>query len=292
MKYRSTQQIITLFGLLLAASGAWAHCAGKHSGNHPHCGGGGDGGDSGDPYPLICTITDDAGDTVRSDGLGDYVDGDDRAECTTGGTTQPNASGLLLDTIAHGPIKRAIRKIDLAFNGCAVDNDCNIAPLEFFQAGATSDDMEDMHISLRPYPEDGHIQNLPADDFYSMALSIGLEGYAERWAFQIRAREVPPEWNDGAWCKPANPADAVTDFDVNVYLWPDANSDGTPDGYTVTTGTFDDTSVQPPIVTPGATRAVFCSNVGPISCDGTASGNMCNILGEVDVQFTWHSENK
>ena len=42
---------VTACLLLLSSSLAWAHCGGNHTGNHPHCNGGGSSG--GDPDPVF-----------------------------------------------------------------------------------------------------------------------------------------------------------------------------------------------------------------------------------------------
>lgn len=273
--------------LLLAAPVAVAHCAGNHTGNHPHCSG--DGGDSGDSIPLDCTVVDQVDPltgAVLSDGEGVYADGIRKVLCSTGGTTQPNLSGIAMNSVAQGPVKKADRKIDLAFlGGCLAGNDCGDAPAvpgEFFTAGT----LEDAGIGVRPYPEQDHIQNLAPGLSYEMAARIFPSGYAERWSFQLMGRVMPSEFHQGVWCDLEqnpnfDPDDAISQ-DTTVYIW----DDGT--GYTVTTGTITGPG-SPPAVSPGTRVATLCSNAGPVECGGPSNSDLCNLRGQVAVQFTLHA---
>ena len=276
----------------LSSTTAVAHCAGKHTGTHPHCAGdGGSGGDSGEAIPLVCTLSDLLDDTLFSDTGASYVDGTDKVGCATGGTTQPNLSGVALDTVTKGPEKRAVRFYDLALNPCVIDNECNVAPPEIFTFG----DLESGLVAATPYPEQDHIQNLTPGESYSMAGRIALSGFADRWNLQLMGRVIPPEFHQGIFCdleqNPGfDPADAISE-DVTVYLWPDDDSNGVADGYTITTGTIASAG-SPPLVNPGVRLATICSNSGSVACGGPDNGDLCNLIGQVEVQFTLHTENQ
>jgi hypothetical protein len=49
---------LSLIAVMLMPTGAYAHCEGKHTGNHPHCQGGGGGGDTQTTFEVYVTITD------------------------------------------------------------------------------------------------------------------------------------------------------------------------------------------------------------------------------------------
>jgi len=76
-----------------------------------------------------------------------------------------------------------------------------------------------------------------------------------------------------------------------VHVWADNDGDGVPDGYTVTTGTFD-SDTSPTGLTPGSRIATICSTAGPVVCNGPDNSDMCNLLGQVEVQFTLFSTNQ
>ena len=65
------------------------------------------------------------------------------------------------NTVSKGAIKRAIRKIDLAFGPCIKDYDCETIPPEFFEESLILEDMEDVWIGTGPYPGMGNISLLP-----------------------------------------------------------------------------------------------------------------------------------
>ena len=286
----ATALVLALAGPLHVPDAA-AHCAGNHTGNHPHCDGGGGSTESGEPIPLDCAFSDLVDDTLFSDtGLG-YSDGVDKVRCSTGGTSQPNLSGVALDTVTKGPVHKAVRFFDLALNPCVVDFECDLAPAEIFTFGS----LESGVVASTAYSEQDHIQNLTPGETYSMAGRIALSGYADRWNLQFMGRVIPADFHQGIWCdleqNPGfDPADAVSE-DLTVYLWPDDDGNGVADGYTLTTGTIA-AGGSPPVVTPGTRLATICSNTGSLVCGGPSNGDLCNLTGFVEVQYTLHTENQ
>jgi hypothetical protein len=247
--------------------------------------------EDGEIISLDCTLTPrHAGDNVFSDGNDLYVDGSEKVACRTGGVAQPNLSGIRFDTLTKGSYRKAIRGVDLAFSGCAVDRDCGVLPPSLFALANSSDDLEIVNFGVRPYPEQGDVQLLPPDTVHEMAMRIGLAGYADRFSIQFLGRHpFPVNFHQGVWCDleqnpDFDPEDAVTQ-NVSVHLWPDNDGDGIADGYTITTGTFD-SNVSPTTLTHNPRRAAICSNVGQHVCLGPSDGDLCNLIGEVDVQFT------
>jgi len=252
--------------------------------------------------PLNCQLEDAFGDTILSDGLGTYQDDVDKVLCTTGDSqASSGASHLRMYTVARGNIRNAIRKVDFVIDEgtCTNAAGCAIVPNGVFEAAATVDDMEDGRFAVRAYAgTDGlavpHIQNLTPGSFYEVAMSFGLQGTVERWMFQLMGRELPDDFKQGEWCALANPADAISD-DATLYVWPDADGDGKPDGYTVTTATALNTSTVPPtVVTPASRQATLCSTVDENgnSCGGPGGSDLCHLISKMQVQFTLHSENQ
>lgn len=298
---------ITLLGfaLCLAAPAAFAHCGGKHTGDHPHCAGGDDGGGGGGDtgaIPLNCRFADGAGDSILSDGLGDYQDDVDKVLCTTGDSQEAHStSHIRLYTVARGHVRNAVRKADLAIDetSCTDPAACAAAPDGVFEAALSADDMEDARFWVRAYAgTDGlevpHIQSLTPGQSYEVAMGFSLDGTAERWLFQMMGREAPADFKEGATCAPPNPADAISE-DVSLYVWPDNDSDGRPDGYTLTTAAVLDTTTVPPTVdTAGLRTATLCSNVGidGSGCGGPGGSDLCHLISQMEVQFTWHSVNQ
>lgn len=240
---------------------------------------------------LNCELVTDGSDTVLNDGLGTYMDGEDKVACAHGGTTQPNLSGIQLNTISKGPIKRAVRKIDLAFGEC-VGPACEYVPLGFLETAQDIDDMEDIWIGTGPYPDDPemtHIQ-LMAPGKWEMKSHMSPQGLADRFVVQLMNREeFPAELGQGGWCNLDNHpvftwADAKTTEDITVCIWPDNDGNSFPDGYTITTGDTDCLTTWPSVM-PRERIATICSTTGPESCDG----DMCNLLGTVPLQFTLHA---
>jgi hypothetical protein len=246
--------------------------------------------EDGEIISLDCTLTPEhVGDNVFSDGNDLYVDGSEKVECRTGGVAQPNLSGIRFDTLTKGSYRKAIRGVDLAFSPCAVDHDCGVLPPSLFALATSMDDMEIVELGVRPYPEQGDVQLLPPDTVHEMAMRIGLEGYADRFSIQLLGRPFPENFHQGVWCdleqNPGfDPDEAVTN-NVSVHVWPDNDGDGIADGYTITTGTFD-SNVSPTTLTHGPRRAAICSNAGQQVCQGPSDSDLCNLIGEVDVQFT------
>ena len=241
---------------------------------------------------LNCELANDPGDTVLGDGLGPYMDDVDKVACAHGDTTQPNLSGIQLNTISKGPVKRAVRKIDLAFGDC-VGPYCEFIPAEFLAAAQSIDDMEDIWIGTGPYPDDPEMTHIQLMDpgKWEMKSHMSPQGLAERFVVQLMDRDVfPVELGQGGWCNlDYNPefgwADAKTAEDMTVCIWPDADGDSLPDGYTITTGDTDCLTTWPS-VTPRERLATICSTAGPYTCDGS---DMCNLLGTVPLQLTLHA---
>ena len=258
-------------------------------------GGGNDNPYDGESIPLECTLADGPGDNLFSDGLGSYSHGQQDVACTTGGVAQPNLSGIGLDTWTRGPIRKVTRRFDLVLAPCTEDYDCAALPTALFEVAAAVDDMEISVFGIRPYVEQGDIQLLPPDTVHEMAMRLSVNGYADRFMFQMMGRVIPDDFHQGVWCdlgqNPGfDPDDAISQ-DVSVHVWPDNDGDGVPDGYTVTTGTFD-SAASPTSLTPGARTATVCSTAGPVACGGPDNSDLCNLLGRVDVQFTIYAANQ
>jgi len=282
--------IATFISLLFVAAGLEAKKGGGGKPDKP-------GHTDGEAAALNCELVTDPFDTVRNDGLGAYQDGGDKVACGHGGTVQPNLSGIGLNTVSKGAIKRAIRKIDLAFGDCVGPDgvsECEYIPEEFLSQADSVEDMEDVWIGTGPYPDDPEMTHIQLMDpgVYEMKSHIVPLGFADRYVIQLMNREVfPTELSQGQWCKlEENPdfgwEDTQPSQDMTVYIWPDGNDNNSlPDGYTITTGTIGDTSTMPPEVIPGPRTGTICSAAGPYPCDG----DLCNLLGTVPVQLTLHA---
>jgi hypothetical protein len=247
--------------------------------------------EDGQSYSMECRLLDGPGDTLLSDGLDWYIDGLDKVGCGTGGTV--DGGGLhgtpSLWTFNQGPIKKAIRKFDLVLDPCFEDYGCDLLPAEFFEAALDIDDMEDGVIGVSRYPEQDHLTRLVPGQTYAMSMRVQVVGHHDRYVFQLMGREIPEEYHQGIFCDLATPADAVSD-DVDLYVWPDGDGDTLPDGYTITTGTLDTSTTPPTVSIPGARLATICSTDGPEHCGGPGSdSDMCNMLGRVYIQVTWHA---
>lgn len=304
-RIRHLSLLLILCGALAGLSGQAVahHCKGSHAGD-PGCGGGGGGGASSDTqiYPQDCTFLDAVDDTIRSDGLFPYYqDGVDKVRCSTGNSKDTsNTSRLGLNTVSKGNIRNAIRKVDFVIDEstCSKSVGCARVPDGVFAAAASPDDMEDARFAVQAYAgTEGlavpHIQDLTPGNSYEVSLEFALLGTAERWSFQMLGRSLPPDFKQGLKCDLDVPSDAVTE-DVTLYVWPDDDADGVPDGYTVTTGLIDDTSTTPPTVISGSRKATLCSNVDADgnTCGGPGSSNLCYLVSKMDVQFTWHAQNQ
>jgi len=246
---------------------------------------------------LNCVLVTDAGDTVRKDGLGPYEGGVDKVGCGHSGTL--STYGIQLNSVSKGTIKKAIRKIDLAFGECDGPS-CQFVPAELLKQAQDDDveDMENVWIGTGPYPGMDHISLLTPGKTYEMKSHIAPLGFADRFVIQLmHSEDFPPELGQGGWCNLEQNPDLVweedirTDEDMTVCIWPDSNGDSLPDGYTITTGDFTDEdclAIQPPtppLVTGRFRTATICSTAGPYPCDG----GMCNLLGKVPVQLTLHA---
>jgi hypothetical protein len=122
-------------------------------------------------------------------------------------------------------------------------------------------------------------------------MRFALFGMAERWSFQLQGRALPGDFKQGEYCDLADPNLAIGD-DVTLYVWPDGDLDGKPDGYTFTTAADLDTSTLPPTVNIAGTRtATLCSNVGidGSRCGGPGRSDLCHLISQMEVEFTWHA---
>jgi hypothetical protein len=241
---------------------------------------------SGVEAALNCELVTVQGGTFLSDGLGLYEDGVDKVACGHSGTN--STYGIQLNTVSKGAIKRAIRKIDLAFGSCILDYDCVSIPPEFLEEASNPEDMEDVWIGTGPYPEMDHISLLPPGN-HEMKSHIVPQGYADRFVIQLISRDpFPPELGQGLWCNMENSdfvwADAATVEDMTVCIWPDDNGDSLPDGYTITTGDTNCLTTWPQVI-PREREATICSTAGDHPCDP----DMCNVLGTVPLQLTLHA---
>jgi hypothetical protein len=238
---------------------------------------------------------DAADDNVISDGGGFYVDGQERVKCSTGDLRGQNLSGIGLGTMAKGNINKfRERQLDMAFSSS--NEEGYIAypteglPDSFFNYGDGNPetfDTEDAWLAVRPYEDQGHIQNLPPG-LYRMALDIRFLAADYRFVLSMASRAVPDDRFQGVVCDITPQSDAETD-DVSVIVWAPEDA---PNRYTVTTGQVEfDEEYQTWVITDGATRAALCSSV-PIDgvCGGPGSSDMCNKMGWVDVQFTLHAD--
>jgi hypothetical protein len=281
------------------------HCRGSHAGA-PGCepGGGGGGGEDTSAIPLVCSFSDAPGDSFLSDGMGQYHDNVDRVLCTTGDSqeTKP-ASHIRFYSFASGNVRRAIRKMDFVIDesSCTNMDGCAIAPDGFFEASAI-EDMEDGRFWVRAY--DGelgpgvepHIQDLPPDDYYNVIMGFDVLGTAQRWSFHLRSQAPPAA--DGLLCGQEDPTPALGD-DITLYTWPDDDMDGRPDGYTFTTAPSLDTSTLPlpplpeydPDPSLNTRTATLCSNVGidGSGCGGPGASDLCHVISQMEVRFTWHA---
>ena len=132
--------------------------------------------------------------------------------------------------------------------------------------------------------EKPHIQELTPDYTYSVMMDFNLMGTSPRWSFQLRNQPT---------CAPQEPGHGLTFDDATLYTWPDGDGDGRPDGYTLTTAEVLNTGVFPPTVTTAGTRiATLCSNEGidGSDCGGAGGSDLCQLISQVEMQFTWHAE--
>lgn len=291
--------------LLAGAASVLAHPCDRDPG-HKHCdsgdGGGGSTNDSGTDLKLSCLFMDNDSDNVTSDGRGAYVDAVDKVGCSTGGTSQPNLSGIVLDPMGKGKFRSGDRTLELAFGSCyeaGVSNRCydtegnpDGLPSSIFTDG----EAEQVWMVVRPYREDapdgleGHIQTLP-DGEHNMAVRFNLKrGNADpRVVINIAARHVTGDKFQGTLCDPFN-ADIQDTLatDALVVAGPTAE-----DRFIVTTEDGINDHVGPDSNDVpgdgGFMQAAVCSSIPPDghdSCDGAGDSGLCNFHGFVNVKFT------
>jgi hypothetical protein len=254
-----------------------------------------DGGkDSGTDLKLSCLFLDEDGDTLLSDGAGPYVDGVDNVGCSTGGTTQPNLSGIGLDASSKGKFRPGDRYLDLVFTECTGGNCYKIKP-DSDGDGVLDDGLpasifeedtleigEKFWLTVRPYRDgQGHIQELP-DAEYRMAVRFNLKQDARgpRIVISLAARDIRGDKFQGTLCDLGDPGTDITlDRDALVIVSSDPVN-----RFIVTTVDGDnDTNDK------GFMKAAICSNIPPAegaTCEGADDSGLCNFHGFVNVRFT------
>lgn len=264
------------------------------------------GNDSGTDLKLSCDFLDEVDDNVLSDGDGPYIDGVEKVGCSTGGTTQPNLSGILLDAGTKGKFRPGDRFLDLAFAECEGTDCYQIAddsngdgvlddglPASIFEVD--SDGIgEQFWITVRPYRlGQDHIQELPAGE-YVMAVRFNLnqDPNGSRIVINLAARDVRGDQFQGTLCD-------LGESGTNATLATDAlvltNPDSAIGRFVVTTVDGigdDDIIVNGEVATEGDhgfMKAAICSNIPPLEgvvCDGADNSGLCNFHGFVNVRFT------
>ena len=277
-----------------------------------------DGNDSGESIHLACTFADDPGvednpatpdidesippDNVVSDDGTSYVHGEQKVSCGTGGTTQPNLSGVHLDTVAKGNPGRAERQLDLRLEFCDPEPGCYPSTNPDGLPGLEdSIDLEHVNMAVRPYrvwdvpekwcqeegceqqPADGfdhggdYIQNLE-NGHYRMAVRFGLKATEHRTVINLAGHHVQGDKFQGVLCALyEDTGDALTeDAWVTVESGPD---------YRFTISTTDPTDANDD----GVMKAAICSSMPvngvPCGTGGNAS-DVCNFHGFVNIRFT------
>jgi hypothetical protein len=292
-KNRITIPVVTLLCLfaLAATTAAWAAKGGTKG--KPKEGGGSD---SGDDIKLVCKFYEGDGRNILDDNRlpPEYIDGDRDVRCSTGGTSQPNLSGIALNNSAGGGGQE--RQIDLVLEVCNDDLECMTADeLSSFVAGLPPSmqgldsagrgglddtaselnlDMENVFFNVRPYRDGdggGHIQNLEAGT-YLMAVRITpkqAERHAPRVAINLAAQDFPDDQFQGILCQAPDTANALkNDVPVTIHEPKDY-----PLLYTVDTG--------------GYLYASICSNIKDGGCGkGARASDLCTFHGLVKVKFT------
>ncbi len=267
--------------------------------DHPSCQN--DGGEDGQYILMNCELFSDyrTVENFLDDTLGIYFHDVDNVVCRTGATGKVNLSGIVFSAFP-GKVKGKqppppSRLMDLHLDPAGID-DPSLLPGAIFEPGKVDEsdpvfgNMSHLRVAVRPY-KDGQtdIQLLEPDTVHQMALRINDRN--NRWKLNLASRVVENDNLQGVLCGDRPEAVANT-TDVNVWVWPDDNADGVPDGYTVTTGTFDSlVNPDPELFEPGAKTAVLCSNQlaqDDRSCRHHSDG-WCNIRGEVEIQFTLHA---
>ena len=295
---------IFTMAIMSASAGVCADHRPGHEGKGGGKPGDGDGVDSGTDLKLSCELMDDFnnGDNVLSDEMGAYIDGIDKVSCSTGGTSQPNLSGIVFDPQAKGQFREGDRFMNLVLTECSdpgcylISEDSNNdgvlndgLPAGIFDAGAVD---EKFWITVRPYREDapegieGHIQQLP-EGAWNMAVRFNLKrgNKDPRVVINLGARSVPGDNFQGMLCAPINDAnDLHLDAqDALVGTYPDSDVDR----FIVTTvDEIDDEGDG------GFMKAALCSNipVDGVTCDGADDSGLCNFHGLVYVRFTLNAD--
>ncbi len=270
--------------MLVSPVMAGPDCSDPKFQDNPKCSDDGDSNDSGVNIPLSCFFWDRAGDTLLSDNGLPYVDGEEKVGCSTGGTSQPNLSGIGLATMAKGNAKNRVRQLDIALAYCPdSDPDCiqpdNVdgsgLPASIFQ----KHDMEDVWFSVRPYIDQDHIQLLDPG-LYRMALRVSLrdryDGY--RVGISMADTEVADDKFQGVSCDvPAEVLEKMEDVSVIV-----RESDDAPVRFTVTTGAVN--LGETPEIIEDYKKAAICTDIPP--CETADDYSLC-FMGLVYMRFTF-----
>lgn len=294
--------VVILSVIVLTISvGAWADHKPGHGGNGGGKPGDGSGSDSGDDIKLSCLFDDANGENVTDDNRSPatYDDGDRNVACSTGGTSQPNLSGISLSTIASG--RKVRRQVDLAFESCSKADDDSRCMLEtemdalvdalpegmngIFSAGSgalidpDNYDMENIRFAVRPYRDvdlgddkdhgGDHLQNLIPGD-YAMAVRFSLIG-SPRVVINLAAHDVPDDKAQGVLCNLGNNSAALAE-DANVTVHGEEDH---PLLYSVDTGG-------------GYQLAAICSNIPEGICGkGARASDLCTFHGLVKVKLNF-----
>jgi len=285
--------LVLLAGGLLLASGAFAAKGGNG-------GGGKTPKDSGESQSLNCSFMGQGASLVND--IGPYVDGQDKVECGTGGTSQPNLSGLRVNTLEKGNADPD-RMLFVALGDCASNSGHDCTALFENGDGDPPDILNGSFVeadfAVRPYPDpdlgfdQSHIQLL-APGLYEMAVRLRLWETSDRWVINLGS-EINDSQFIGALCD--NP-DGATEEDASVIVFPDDNGDGFPDSYVVTTGdvTGFGANGSPTESTflpdgwgiePRARTASICSNYSGTCGTGARASDLCDFIGTVQLQFTF-----
>ena len=252
-------------------------------------------------YPLNCSFSEMPGDSFLNDGLGDYQSGVDNVACTTGDSHEgKDPSNVRFYAFVGGNLRKAVRMVDFVIDEstCSDPAGCAYAPDQLFEPAASIDDMEHGRFFAYAYDDalggaTPHIQNLPPDATYDVMMGFNVQGMSQRWIFNMSGRLPPDESRPGLYCFQEDPLTAIGD-DVTLYVWPDDDLDGRPDGFTFTTADaadLDTSTLPPTVITAGTRTAIMCSNEGPdgSDCGGPGSSDTCHLISHVEVQFTWHA---
>jgi hypothetical protein len=292
------------------------------------CDSGGGGGGLGSEVSLDCFLEgawgDASDDTIKNDKLGDYQDTVDRTICNIGGPSIPwpirlgvgKAKGKPPSTVRRGDVVLGSFEIGtfddvlpLAVPGTEWLSDLypwifEVVPEDPDNLGYPNmDEMDLFKLNVRPYRNtqtEESIHLLTPGEIYEMGMHFTIpETGIDRFSVSIASEHY--EGNEsftGIACKSGHEAEILTHSpeaggnmrDVSVYLWPDVNVDGIPDGYTVTTGSITVDGNGTLNVTEGSRWAAVCSAVGPLDCGNPRAPDNCNFLGYVEMQFTLHAE--